>query len=48
MNGAVGDFRGLLELIKKEPKKYLNVRVSIFHPMTMIDDCQLMILMIAN
>jgi phospholipid/cholesterol/gamma-HCH transport system substrate-binding protein len=30
MNGAVGDFRGLLEQIKKEPKKYLNVRVSIF------------------
>jgi phospholipid/cholesterol/gamma-HCH transport system substrate-binding protein len=30
MNGAVGDFRGLLELIKKEPKKYLNVKVSIF------------------
>jgi phospholipid/cholesterol/gamma-HCH transport system substrate-binding protein len=30
MNGAVNDFRGLLELIKKEPKKYLNVKVSIF------------------
>jgi phospholipid/cholesterol/gamma-HCH transport system substrate-binding protein len=30
MNSAVGDFRGLLEQIKKEPKKYLNVKVSIF------------------
>jgi phospholipid/cholesterol/gamma-HCH transport system substrate-binding protein len=30
MNGAVADFRGLLEQIKKEPKKYLNVKVSIF------------------
>jgi phospholipid/cholesterol/gamma-HCH transport system substrate-binding protein len=30
MNGAVGDFRALLEQIKKEPKKYLNVKVSIF------------------
>jgi phospholipid/cholesterol/gamma-HCH transport system substrate-binding protein len=30
MNGAVGEFRGLLEQIKKEPKKYLNVKVSIF------------------
>src|SRR5262245_14847904 len=30
MNGAVADFRGLLEQIKKEPKKYLNMKVSIF------------------
>ncbi len=30
MNKAVTDFRGLLEQIKKEPKKYLNVKVSIF------------------
>jgi phospholipid/cholesterol/gamma-HCH transport system substrate-binding protein len=30
MNGAVGEFRGLLEQIKKEPKKYLNVKVSLF------------------
>src|SRR3954463_7860457 len=30
MNGAVVEFRGLLEQIRKEPKKYLNVKVSIF------------------
>jgi phospholipid/cholesterol/gamma-HCH transport system substrate-binding protein len=30
MNGAVGDFRALMAEIKKDPKKYLNVRVSIF------------------
>jgi len=30
MNGAMAEFRGLLEQIKKEPKKYLNVKVSIF------------------
>src|SRR5229473_1111391 len=30
MNGAVSEFRSLLEQIKKEPKKYLNVKVSIF------------------
>jgi phospholipid/cholesterol/gamma-HCH transport system substrate-binding protein len=30
MNGAVGDFRALIEQIKKDPKKYLNVKVSIF------------------
>jgi phospholipid/cholesterol/gamma-HCH transport system substrate-binding protein len=30
MNGAVSEFRALLEQIKKEPKKYLNVKVSIF------------------
>jgi len=30
MNGAVAEFRGLLEQIKKEPKKYLNMKVSIF------------------
>ena len=30
MNGAVSEFRGLLEQIKKEPKKYLNMKVSVF------------------
>src|SRR4051794_8799953 len=30
MNGAVSEFRGLLEQIKREPKKYLNVKVSVF------------------
>ncbi len=30
MNGAVAQFRDLLELFKKDPKKYLNVKVSIF------------------
>jgi phospholipid/cholesterol/gamma-HCH transport system substrate-binding protein len=30
MNGAVGDFRRLLDQIYKDPKKYLNVKVSIF------------------
>jgi phospholipid/cholesterol/gamma-HCH transport system substrate-binding protein len=30
MNGAMAEFRGLLEQIKKEPKKYLNMKVSIF------------------
>jgi hypothetical protein len=30
MNGAVSEFRGLLEQIKKEPKRYLNMKVSIF------------------
>jgi phospholipid/cholesterol/gamma-HCH transport system substrate-binding protein len=30
MNGAVGELRGLIAEIKKDPKKYLNVRVSIF------------------
>lgn len=30
MNGAVSDMRSLLTEIKKDPKKYLNVRVSIF------------------
>jgi hypothetical protein len=30
MNGAVSDFRRLLTEITKDPKKYLNVRVSIF------------------
>jgi phospholipid/cholesterol/gamma-HCH transport system substrate-binding protein len=30
MNGAVGDFRTLITEIKKDPKKYLNVKVSIF------------------
>jgi phospholipid/cholesterol/gamma-HCH transport system substrate-binding protein len=30
MNGAVGDLRNLITEIKKDPKKYLNVKVSIF------------------
>lgn len=30
MNGAVADMRSLLTEIRKDPKKYLNVRVSIF------------------
>jgi phospholipid/cholesterol/gamma-HCH transport system substrate-binding protein len=30
MNGAVTDMRSLLAAIQKEPKKYLNVKVSIF------------------
>jgi phospholipid/cholesterol/gamma-HCH transport system substrate-binding protein len=30
MNGAVGDFRRLLTQISRDPKKYLNVKVSIF------------------
>jgi hypothetical protein len=30
MNGAVSDFRALMTEIKKDPKRYLNVRVSIF------------------
>jgi phospholipid/cholesterol/gamma-HCH transport system substrate-binding protein len=30
MNGAVNDFRALITEIKKDPKKYLNVKVSIF------------------
>ena len=30
MNGAVTELRGLLTEIKKDPKKYLNVKVSIF------------------
>jgi phospholipid/cholesterol/gamma-HCH transport system substrate-binding protein len=30
MNGAVGDLRTLIAEIKKDPKRYLNVRVSIF------------------
>lgn len=30
MNGAVGELRALFEQIKKDPKKYLNVKVSIF------------------
>lgn len=30
MNGAVSELRGLLAEIKKDPKKYLNVKVSIF------------------
>jgi phospholipid/cholesterol/gamma-HCH transport system substrate-binding protein len=30
MNGAVADMRSLLTEIRKDPKKYLNVKVSIF------------------
>ena len=30
MNQAVGELRGLIAEIKKDPKKYLNVKVSIF------------------
>ncbi len=30
MNGAVNEFRSLLAEVKKDPKKYLNVKVSIF------------------
>jgi len=30
MNGAVNDIRSLMAEIKKDPKRYLNVRVSIF------------------
>ena len=30
MNGAVADMRALLTEIRKDPKKYLNVKVSIF------------------
>ena len=30
MNGAVGEFRSLLGEIRKDPKRYLNVRISIF------------------
>jgi phospholipid/cholesterol/gamma-HCH transport system substrate-binding protein len=30
MNGAVADMRSLIEAIKKDPKKYLSVKVSIF------------------
>ena len=30
MNGAVSDFRALLTQIQQDPKKYLNVKVSIF------------------
>lgn len=30
MNGAVSEMRGLIAEIKKDPKKYLNVKVSIF------------------
>jgi hypothetical protein len=30
MNQAVGELRGLIADIRKDPKKYLNVKVSIF------------------
>jgi phospholipid/cholesterol/gamma-HCH transport system substrate-binding protein len=30
MNGTMVDLRSLINEIKKDPKKYLNVRVSLF------------------
>jgi hypothetical protein len=30
MNAAVGDLRTLIANINKDPRKYLNIRVSIF------------------
>lgn len=30
MNAAARELRGLVSEIRKDPKKYLNVRVSIF------------------
>jgi len=30
MNGAASELRGLIGDIRKDPKRYLNVRVSIF------------------
>ncbi len=30
MNGAVSDLRTLVAEIRKDPKKYLNVKISIF------------------
>jgi phospholipid/cholesterol/gamma-HCH transport system substrate-binding protein len=30
MNGAVGDLRALIKAIEKDPRKYLNVKVSVF------------------
>jgi len=30
MNAAVNDMRSLMTEIKKDPKRYLNVKVSIF------------------
>jgi hypothetical protein len=30
MNEAIADFRRLLDQISKDPRKYLNVKVSIF------------------
>ena len=30
MNRTIADMRGLIAEIKKDPKKYLNVKVSIF------------------
>ena len=30
MNQTVGELRGLIAEIKKDPKKYLNVKVSLF------------------
>jgi hypothetical protein len=30
MNGVVTDLRGFLTAVEKDPKKYLNVRISIF------------------
>jgi len=30
MSGAVDELRGLIADIRKDPKKYLNVKVSVF------------------
>ena len=30
MNGAANELKGLIADIRKDPKKYLNVRVSLF------------------
>ncbi len=30
MNQTIGEMKSLIEAIKKDPKKYLNVKVSIF------------------
>ena len=30
MNGAVGELRQLVQDIRKDPRKFLNVRVSLF------------------
>jgi hypothetical protein len=30
MNGAVGDLRSLVADIRKDPRKFLNIKVSVF------------------
>jgi len=30
MNGAVGDLRALVADIRKDPRKFLNIKVSVF------------------